>query len=221
MSLFSHSALAQFVSEYGYGAIAVLVGMETMAIPVPGETVLVAAAVAAASSHMLSIWGVIAAGAAGAIIGDNVAYLIGSKIGFWLLTRFGRYVWITEARIKLGQYLFLKHGGRIVFFGRFVPLLRELSPYLAGANGMGWRTFLAYNAAGGIAWVTFDGLIAYFLGKQASSLATPFEIGGAVFFFALFLVPLAIVRRNEERLERRAERRLPGPVHPLNLEQER
>lgn len=93
-----------------------------MGIPLPGETVLVLAALYAGTHHDLSIWGVIASAAAGAILGDNIGYWVGREFGYRLLLRYGAYIGISDSRIKLGQYLFLRHGTKVVFFGRFVAL---------------------------------------------------------------------------------------------------
>jgi membrane protein DedA with SNARE-associated domain len=105
-------------------------------LPLPGEAMLIAAAIYAGKSGGLDIAEVIAAAAAGAIVGDNIGYWIGREIGFRIHVRYGRYVGLTEQRIKLGQYLFMQHGGKIVFFGRFVALLRVLAALLAGVNRM-------------------------------------------------------------------------------------
>ena len=128
-----------------------------MGIPLPGETVLVLAALYACTHHDLSIWGVIASAAAGAILGDNIGYWVGREFGYRLLLRYGAYIGISDSRIKLEQYLFLRHGTKVVFFGRFVAQLRILTAFLAGENRMDWRRFLLANAAGGILWATlFD-----------------------------------------------------------------
>src|SRR5690349_22734487 len=111
-----------------------------MGVPLPGESVLVLAALYAAR-HGQSITALIASAAVGAILGDNVGYWIGREFGYRLLLRYGRYVGLTETRIKLGQYLFLHHGGKVVFFGRFIAVLRVLAAVLAGVNRMEWRSF--------------------------------------------------------------------------------
>src|SRR5271166_1630548 len=116
MDLAQHLEAA--VAAYGYYAIFLIVAMESAGIPMPGETVLVAAAILAGEGT-LRIYGVIGAAAAGAIIGDNCGYWIGREFGFPLVYRYGRYIHIDERRLKLGQYLFLRHGGKVVFFGRF------------------------------------------------------------------------------------------------------
>jgi membrane protein DedA with SNARE-associated domain len=100
--------------EYGYWGVALAVGLESMGVPVPGETALVAAALYAGKTHALNIWVLIALASAGAILGDNIAYWIGREIGFRLLLRYGGYIGLTESRIKLGEYLsFNSMAGRL------------------------------------------------------------------------------------------------------------
>lgn len=109
MSWFPHEQLQQFISTYGYWAVALIVGLESMGLPLPGETVLVLATIYAATDPSLNVWFVIAAAALGSIIGDNVGYWLGKKYGYALLRRYGRQIGMSDARIKVGQYLFLRH----------------------------------------------------------------------------------------------------------------
>ena len=113
------------LEKYGYWGVALTIALESMGVPVPGETALVAAALYAGKTQVLNIWVLIAFASAGAILGDNIGYWIGREIGFRLLLRYGSYIGLTESRIKLGEYLFQRHGGKIVFFGRFIALLRS------------------------------------------------------------------------------------------------
>ena len=136
MSLFTHQGLDYLVATYGYLAVVLGVGLESMGIPLPGETILVVAAVYAATHAGLNIWLIVVAASAGAIIGDNLGYWLGARFGYPLLLRFGPQVGLSEGRIKVGQYLFMRHGGKVVFFGRFVALLRILAAFLAGVNRM-------------------------------------------------------------------------------------
>ena len=115
----------------------------------------------------------IGAAAAGAIIGDNCGYWIGREFGFPLLYRYGHYIRLDERRLKLGQYLFLKHGGKIVFFGRFVAVLRAFAAFLAGVNRYNWEEFFLFNAAGGIVWATIFGLGGFWLGRAFEHYARP------------------------------------------------
>ena len=147
MEWLSAENLQSLISTYGYLAVGVIVGLESMGLPLPGETVLVVASLYASRQHGLSIEGIIAAAAVGGIVGDNVAYLVGREFGYRLLLRYGRFIGLSDARIKLGQYLFKRHGGKVVFFGRFIAILRILAAFLAGVNRMDWRPFLLANAA--------------------------------------------------------------------------
>ena len=205
--------LLHWVSTYGYWAVGVIVGLESMGIPLPGETILIVAATFAGATHRLDITSVIGAAATGAIVGDTLGFLIGRKIGFPLLHRYGPRIGLSEPRLKLGQYLFLRHGGKVVFFGRFVAVLRTLAALLAGANGMYWPRFLVFNAAGGMVWATAFGLGAYSFGEMIKRFAEP--IGLALLGLAIVggLISLAIVRRHERILIERAERAIPGPLH--------
>ena len=106
---------------------------------------------------------------AGAIIGDNIGFVIGAWGGLRLLRRYGRYVRIDERRIKLGQYLFLRHGGKVVFFGRFTAVLRTYAAFLAGTLHMDWKRFLFFNASGGIIWSLVFGLGAYWARTRSRS----------------------------------------------------
>ena len=77
-----------------------------------------------------------------------IGYVIGREYGYWLLLRYGGYLWITESRIKLGQYLFLRHGGKIILLAQFLPVLRSIAGILAGANRMPWPRFMLANIIG-------------------------------------------------------------------------
>jgi membrane protein DedA with SNARE-associated domain len=209
---FSHQALDHLIAMYGYGVIALVVGLESMGIPLPGETILVLAAIYAASHVDLNIWAVAMAAAAGAIMGDNIGYWLGLSFGYPLLRRYGHMIGLSDGRIKLGQYLFLHHGAKVVFFGRFVALLRILAAFLAGANRMKWRSFLVANAAGGIIWAAVFAFGGYALGTlvlEVESVLRPvlFAVAAIVFFGCGLLL-----RHFEGQLQVKAERALPGPL---------
>lgn len=206
------STLTHLLATYGYLAVLLFVTIESTGIPFPGETILLVAAIAAGQTHQLSIAWVIVAAASGAILGDNLGFWVGREGGYRLLRRYGRYIHLEERRLKLGQYLFLKHGGKVVFFGRFVAVLRAWAAFLAGTNRMRWPRFLLFNAAGGIVWATLYGLGGYFLGDNIHRLVGPVGIVLLVLAVLLIIAGIVIVRRNEERLEDEAERALPGPL---------
>ncbi len=206
------STLTHLLATYGYLAVLLFVAIESTGIPFPGETMLLVAAIAAGTTHQLSIALVIVAAASGAILGDNLGFWVGREGGYRLLRHYGRYIHLEERRLKLGQYLFLKHGGKVVFFGRFVAVLRAWAAFLAGTNRLRWPRFLLFNAAGGIVWATLYGLGGYFLGDNIHRLVGPVGIVFLVLAVLLIIAGIVIVRRNEERLEDEAERALPGPL---------
>jgi membrane protein DedA with SNARE-associated domain len=204
--------IAHTVSAYGYLAVLLFVGIESIGIPLPGETMLITAAIYAGATHRLSIGLVIAAAAVGAIVGDNIGYALGHWGGYRLLVRYGRYVSLDQAKVKVGRYVFLRYGAVVVFFGRFVSILRTYAAFLAGTTRMPWVRFLAANAAGGIAWSALYGTGAYWLGNQVEQLSRPVAIVFGVGAALAILLFLLVVRRVEARLEATAERALPGPL---------
>jgi len=202
---------------YGYWAVLVFVAVESMGVPFPGETMLLAAAIYAGTTHHLQLPLVIAAAAVGAILGDNVGYLAGREGGYRLLRRYGRYIRLDERKLKLGQYLFALHGGKVVFFGRFVAVLRIWAAFLAGTYRLPWRRFLLYNAAGGVVWATIFGLGGYLLGDSVHRLGGPIGIAGVALAVLAAGAALVFLRRNERRLADEAERALPGPLDDTPL----
>jgi membrane protein DedA with SNARE-associated domain len=132
--------LANLLTAFGYWAVVVLVALEGFGIPLPGETMLITAAIYAGATHQMSLPLIIAAAFAGAVVGSTGGYAIGYWGGFRLLIRFGKYIRLHEPRVKLGRYLFLRHGGKVVFFGRFISILRTYAAFLAGTARMpAWR----------------------------------------------------------------------------------
>lgn len=209
---FTGGDLTHLLATYGYWIVLLFVAIESTGIPFPGETMLLAAAIYAGTTHHLQIPLVIAAAAAGAILGDNLGFWVGREGGYRLLRRFGHYIHLDERKLKLGQYLFMRHGGKVVFFGRFVAVLRAWAAFLAGTNRMPWSHFLVFNAAGGILWATIFGLGGYILGDNFSRIAGPAGTVLAVLAAGIIVVSLILLRRNQKRLEEEAERALPGPL---------
>jgi len=206
------SLIDTLLSDFGLLAVFAFVAIESLGIPLPGETMLVTAAVYAGATGKLSIELVLLCSMAGAIIGDNIGFMIGRKGGLRLLRRYGRYVRIDERRIKLGRYLFLRHGGKVVFFGRFTAVLRTYAAFLAGTLHMDWKRFLFFNATGGILWSLVFGLGAYWLGGTFEKLSTPANIAFGVIGVSVAIWVIRFAHRNAERLEEQAERALPGPL---------
>jgi len=206
--------LVDLISTHGYWVVAALVAVESMGVPAPGETALVTAAIIAGTTHRLNIAFVIVAAALGAIVGDNIGYSIGRRFGYALLLRHGSLVRIHTGRIKLGQFLFARHGGKVVFFGRFVAILRALAALLAGMNCMDWRRFLVFNASGAIVWAAGYGLAAYVFGKGLDRLRGTAAVVGGLLAAIACAFGVWWMRRHETALQAEAERALPGPLEP-------
>jgi membrane protein DedA with SNARE-associated domain len=203
------------VAQYGYLAVGAIVALESMGLPLPGESVLVLA-VLYAERHGHSVTAVVASAAAGAMLGDNIGYWIGRDFGYRLLLRYGSRFGLSSSKIKLGQYLFLRHGGKVVFLGRFVAVLRALAAVLAGINRMDWRRFLLANAAGAVLWASVVGLGAFWLGRVVRDVTGPLGIVLLVAAVAALIGAVLFVRAHEVELEAEAERALPGPLRPVH-----
>jgi len=203
---------AKWIASYGYWAVLALVALESAGIPLPGETALLSAAAYAGARHTLSLPWVIVAAIIGAVLGDNLGYWIGREGGFRLLRKYGPRVHLDERKIKLGQYLFLRHGGKVVFFGRFVAVLRAWAAFLAGVNRMPWRSFFFYNVAGAIVWASGYGTAAFYLGSSVHRFAGPIGIALAAVAVIAAMVGLLVIRRHSQQLMEEALRALPEPL---------
>ena len=212
MDALSPTWMHDLIQAYGLWVLFIVVTLESMGVPMPGETALVTTALYAGSTHQIDIISVVLVAATGAIIGDNIGYLIGRSIQLRLLVRYGRYIRLDQARLKVGQYLFRRHGGKIVFFGRFVAFLRTFAAVLAGANRMPWPHFLLMNALGGLCWASIFGGGAYLFGEQIARVAGPVSLLLLVVAIGLVAAGIVFFRRHERELEQRAEAALPGPL---------
>jgi membrane protein DedA with SNARE-associated domain len=201
-----------WLESYGYLVVFLLVMIESIGIPVPGETALIGAALYAGSTHKLEIWGVIGAAIAGAIIGDNIGFAIGRYGGARVLLRHGHRIGLHEGRLKIGVWLFRRHGGKVVFWGRFVSILRTYAAFLAGTNQMAWPRFLFFNAAGAIVWATAFGIAYYVFGSALEKLSTTIDITLGVAGVAVLVAFLWWSKRKENELLARAEREVGGSV---------
>lgn len=210
--LLSSHSIDRWLTDYGYPVVFVLVMVESLGIPVPGETALIAAALYAGSTHNLQIWWVIAVAAAGAILGDNIGFAIGRYGGARLLLRYGSKIHLDEPKLKAGVWVFRRHGGKVVFLGRFVSILRTYAAFLAGTNRMDWPRFLAYNAAGGALWATIYGLAYYEFGGALKSLTTTLDIAIGAATTLLLLGFLVWFKRKEKTIERQAEQDVNEPL---------
>ena len=187
------------LQSYGYLAVFAFIALESIGIPLPGETTLIAAAIYAGSTHRLSIGVIVLFAAIAAIAGDNAGYWLGAHGGMSLVRRFGHLVRLDAKKLKIGRYLFARHGGKVVFFGRFVIVLRTYAAFLAGLTGMRRGRFVAANAAGGLAWAAAVGFGAYGLGSAATTVGNALTIGGLI-AAGLLTVGLVLVSRRSMRV---------------------
>jgi membrane protein DedA with SNARE-associated domain len=161
--------LEPFVHEYGAAAVMVILTFESLGRPLPGESVLVLASVLAGRGElslpllMLAAW-------AGAVMGDNIGYLIGRRLGRILIIRYGTKIGITADRLTQVEAVFGRYGSVTVAFARFVNVLRQLNGVVAGMLKMDWRRFLFFNALGGALWVSAWTLTGFYLGAHVSDI---------------------------------------------------
>lgn len=193
------AALIDIPANVGYAAVFALIAIETMGIPVPGETALIAAALLAHKGQMDIVTLVLIASAA-AIFGDNIGFAIGRKGGRKLLLRPGPLHAQRLKVIEIGEPFFERHGPKAVFLGRWVSGLRIASAWLAGINGMSWPTFLLWNALGGIVWACAVGFGVYALGQLAENILTiAGPIAAGVFVVGIITVVVIRHRRAAHR----------------------
>jgi membrane protein DedA with SNARE-associated domain len=204
--------IAPLIHQYGLIAVATVVALECLGFPVPGETALFGAAINAGIKHDLNIGAVIIVAAGAAIVGRTVGYVIGRQLGYRLVLQYGKHVGLTEGRIKLAQYLFLRHGGKIIFAAQFVPVLRSFAGLLAGVNVMPWRNFLFANAVSSSVWAVSYGFAAYWAGREFEHSQRHVAIFLVIIAVIVIIAVVIFVRRREAQLIAEAERAMPGPL---------
>jgi membrane protein DedA with SNARE-associated domain len=198
-------ALIGLIPIYGPWIIFGIVAFESAGVPLPGETILVAAALLAATTGQINIVLVVLAAAAGAIVGDGMGYLVGRSLGLPLLRGYGRCIGLDQDRLLIGRYLFLQYGSAVVFFGRFIAVLRMFAALLAGANSMPAGRFFFFNITGGVCWASLFGFGAYAAGAQIYKISGTLSLISLGLFIAAGYALSIFIRRNEVTLRRRAE----------------
>ena len=194
-----------------YGLIFALVALEYLGIPSPGETALILGAVLSATTHRLAIPYVILDAALAAIVGANIGFAIGYFGGSHLLVKIAQWLRIKDERLKIAHYLFNHWGAWVIFFGRFVTILRAYISFFGGVNRMSWVRFEIANVLGGFAWATLWGVI-YFSGSSlVAGMQGPFKWGAVAFAILVVVIGIVVIRKNEGRLAAAADRELPGP----------
>lgn len=196
--------LQHLLASYGYLAVALIVMAEGAGIPFPGETVLLLGAAYAGAGN-LELRGVILAAALGAIAGDNLGYWIGRRGGAPLLARYGSLLRLGPRQLERAETFFARHGAKTVLFARFVAVLRTVCSLLAGANGMPYRRFVVFNAAGGILWSITIGLLGAAFGSQWQRVERFVGRAGLLVALVLVIVGVAFLAgrwavRHEARL---------------------
>jgi membrane protein DedA with SNARE-associated domain len=178
-----HSFTTDILPVYGPWVVFLVIALESAGVPLPGEATLMAAAILASASSETSIAAVVLAAALGASIGDSVGYWVGPQWALPLIQRDGRWLHLSEERLRTGRYIFARYGGTIVFCGRFVAFVRTFAALLAGINKMPWRRFLIFNVSGAFTWASIVGFGSYRCGLELSSLPTSISsafAGGAI-----------------------------------------
>jgi membrane protein DedA with SNARE-associated domain len=204
--------VTHLVNTYGYWAVFILVATESLGVPLPGETALIAAGAYAGETHHLNPWSIFLVAVAAAVVGNVVGYLIGLKGGFALASRYGSKVHLDERKLKVGKYVLDRQGGKVVFFGRFLSVLRTYIAFLAGTVRMSWSKFALATVAGAVVWSAAYTAMAYEAVATLRRLSLTFELGlGAA---ALLIVVAVVVLTREElaKLGDKAEAAYPGPL---------
>jgi membrane protein DedA with SNARE-associated domain len=197
------AAIIHLSNNLGY-VLPAIIGLESMGIPSPGETALVLAAVLA-SQGKLEIWLVLLIGITSAIVGDNIGYLLGRKLGRDVLEAPGPFQVRRMMLINAGDSFFEKHGGKAVFLARWVALVRVVAAWLAGVNEMPFRQFFFWNALGAITWGLTFGLVGYFGGHAAANVIARAGLIGAAVFLVAIIGAYIYIRRRESRATRSYE----------------
>jgi membrane-associated protein len=185
---------------HGLLLLFVLVAIESAGVPLPGETALIAASILVTQGHY-TLWEVILVAAAAAIVGDNIGYWIGRLGGRALLERWEPVARYTRKALPPAERFFAKHGSKTVFLGRFIAFLRVTAAWLAGISHMPWRSFLLWNAAGGIAWATLVAVISYEFGRAAGDAIGKYGLYGVAVVAVLGLTAFVGIRLWRRRLE--------------------
>jgi membrane-associated protein len=195
--MLGYGAIVSVSGHLGY-FLPAIIGLESMGIPSPGETALVLAAVLASQGH-LEIWLVIVIGVCSAILGDNIGFLLGRHFGRDALAAPGPFHQRRVAVVAAGDRFFNRHGPKAVFLARWIAFVRFAAAWLAGINGMRFRTFFVWNALGGISWGVTYGLVGYFVGSAAADVITRFGAYAAGALAVLIVFGYGYLKLRERR----------------------
>jgi membrane protein DedA with SNARE-associated domain len=206
------AATTSHLSHYGYLGVVVLVSLESLGVPIPGETALIAAAAYAGQTHKLDPWLIFALAGAAAIAGNTAGYFIGRLGGFPLARRYGPKVRLDEHKLKVGRYVLDNQGWKVVFFGRFVSVLRTYIAFMAGTLEMKRRPFFVATVASSVAWAGFYTAAAYNAAGTLKRLSGTVDVVAAAVAVVVVAAGLLFVRSHFKRLGDKAEAAYPGPL---------
>jgi membrane protein DedA with SNARE-associated domain len=191
--------LAPVLNHYGYLAVGGFLFLEDFGVPVPGETILIAASVYAGAGR-LNIALVVVIAFVAAVLGDNLGFLIGHFGGRPLVERWGKYVFLTPERLDSAEDWFSRHGGKIVTISRFVEGLRQANGIVAGITGMHWAKFISFNALGAALWVAVWSTLGYVSGSHINAIYGP---ASKVILYVAAAAILILIFRAVHRRRRR------------------
>jgi membrane protein DedA with SNARE-associated domain len=205
--------VSHLVATYGYWAVFTVLALEAFGVPIPGETILIAAGTYAGTGHHnLSVWLIWLLGFIGVEVGATAGYWVGVKGGYKLLRKYGRYIHMNEPEVKVGLYVFDRYGPVVVSAGRYVAVLRTYSAFLAGTNRMKAAKFQVFNIIGAVAWTGTWSLLSYYVGNSLKSASKSVDYAVGAVAVVLVVAVIVVVRRQAKRLEAVAERAYPGPL---------
>lgn len=195
------ASLAPVLDKHGYLAVAGFVLLEDFGVPLPGETILIAAAVYAGAGQ-LNVVAVGVVAVAAAILGDNIGYLLGRTGGRPLVLRYGKYVLLTEKRLDAAQGWFTRHGGKVVVIARFIEGLRQANGWIAGITRMHWLRFVLFNSLGAVLWVGTWLTVGYVSGSHIDTVYRAFQRYVVYFVIAVAVIIAALIIRHVLRRRR-------------------
>lgn len=198
-----YQVIQHLLASWGYLAVAGGVLGEDAGLPVPGETTLMFAAFVAHKHSGLNIYWVVLVGVAAAIVGDNLGFLLGRHFGGTFIRWAKRIFRVDDVDVKAAKDLIKRHGGRTIFFSRFIFGLRTIAGPMAGSLDMEWKRFLKFNALGAAVWVTTMSLTGYAFANEFNTLLDYMEKGSWAIAAGLFLTGYLIWRRQKHKYRER------------------
>ena len=201
---FDMASLQEVIGRWGYLVIFAAMLLENAGLPLPGETVTLLGGYAAGSGQ-LNILGVMGAAAGGAVLGDNIGYWVGRRLGWGLILKVGRWLGQSQGQLEKLRDQFLRHAGKSVLLGRFVAVLRVVAGPMAGAVGMPYPKFLVCNVVGATLWATTMVSLAWLGGRwipveRMVKGVVEFGLGALVLLALIVLLPRLLSRLEQRQL---------------------